>query len=154
MRFKLQKVRYIPVELQADILYVSKEFGIAVHLCACGCGSKIRTPLGPTEWSVRETRKGLTLNPSVGNWQETCRSHYWILEGKIRWADRWSSEQISAGRQDEERRRAAYYAGRGLSAKEIPQRFWRRVKSLFPLLRTFFVGLISCGRARAKKVRD
>lgn len=109
MKFELEKVRYIPAELRPGILYVSNEFGIAVHLCACGCGSKIRTPLGPTEWSIKETKKGPSLYPSVGNWQEACRSHYWIRAGEIRWAERWSPEQISAGRQNEERRRAAYY---------------------------------------------
>jgi hypothetical protein len=75
MRFDLQRVRYIPAELRPGVLYVSKEFSIAVHLCACGCGTKIRTPLGPTEWSVKKTAKGPTLDPSVGNWQEPCQSH-------------------------------------------------------------------------------
>jgi len=154
MKFRLRKVRYIPAELQTGVLYVSKEFGIAVHLCACGCGSKIRTPLGPTEWSVRETRKGPTLNPSVGNWQEACRSHYWIRDGEIRWADRWSPEQIRAGRQNEERRRAAYYAARSPSPKEILHRFWRRVRGWFPRLRRFFAGLIRRGRVNPKKARD
>ena len=154
MRFELQKVRYIPAQLQAGVLYVSKEFSIAVHLCACGCGSKIRTPLGPTEWSVRKTRRGPTLNPSIGNWQEACRSHYWIRDGEIRWADRWSPEQISASRQDEDRRRAAYYAARDPSLNEILHRFWRRIRNLFPRLRIFFVGFIRRGRVNGKRVRD
>ena len=66
----------MPKDLKPGVLYVSEQFGAAAHLCACGCGSKIRTPIGPTEWSVEETDVGPTLHPSVGNWQQACQSHY------------------------------------------------------------------------------
>ena len=131
MRFKLEKVRYIPAHLQPDILYVSKEFGIAVHLCACGCGSKIRTPLGPTEWSVRETRQGPTLRPSIGNWQERCQSHYLICRGEVKWADRWSQEQIAAGRKHEEQRRTAYFESRSREHRGLVLRFLHWMRGLF-----------------------
>ena len=83
MRFRLESVRYIPAQLEPGVLYVSREFEIAVHLCACGCGTKIRTPLGATEWSVKKTKNGPILDPSVGNWQEPCRSHYWIHPARL-----------------------------------------------------------------------
>ena len=35
----------IPDELSEDILYVSMENKLAAHLCPCGCGEKIITPL-------------------------------------------------------------------------------------------------------------
>ena len=73
MKFALERVHYMPKELKPGVLYVSEEFDIAMHLCACGCGSKVRTPLGPTEWSVQETNSGPTLRPSVGNWRQACR---------------------------------------------------------------------------------
>jgi len=130
MSFKLQRVQYIPAELEPDILYVSWEFGIAVHLCACGCGSRIRTPLGPTEWSVKETRAGPTLRPSVGNWQEPCRSHYFITCGEIMWAEEWTPEQIAAGRRDEDQRRQAYYDALDRRRKKLSQRLWQWLKSL------------------------
>ena len=104
----LQRVRYMPKELQAGVLYVSEEFFTAAHLCACGCGTKIRTPLGPTEWSVQETPQGPTLWPSVGNWQQACRSHYWFHNGEVVWGDAWSPAQIDAGRAQEQGRRRAY----------------------------------------------
>ena len=59
----------MPQDLRPGVLYVSEEFGAAAHLCACGCGEKVSTPLGPTEWSLEETGGGPTLRPSVGNWQ-------------------------------------------------------------------------------------
>ena len=92
----------MPKELHAGMLYVSEEFGAAAHLCACGCGAKIRTPLGPTEWSVEETSAGPTLRPSVGNWQQACQSHYWIWRGEVNWATQWTPEQILEGRRDED----------------------------------------------------
>jgi hypothetical protein len=131
MKIRLQKVHCIPKELQPCVLYVSKEFGIAVHLCACGCGSKIRTPLGPTEWSVQQTWSGPSLDPSVGNWQESCKSHYWIHRGEISWADMWTPEQIAAGRLREEQYRAAYYEARGFGHKGLLQRLWLWARGLF-----------------------
>lgn len=64
MKIRLERVRYMPKQLEPGVLYVSEEFGAAAHLCACGCGSKIRTPLGPTEWSIEETENGPTVRPS------------------------------------------------------------------------------------------
>ncbi len=130
MSIELHRVQYMPRELAAGILYVSEEFGTAAHLCACGCGSKIRTPLGPTEWSVVETRNGPTLDPSVGNWQQACQSHYWINSGEIVWAGKWTAEEIAAGRLGEQERRHVYYEA--LDRREVgsARRFWRWVKTL------------------------
>ena len=99
----------MPKDLQAGVLYVSEEFFTAAHLCACGCGTKIRTPLGPTEWSVEEDLQGPTLWPSVGNWQHACRSHYWFHDGEVVWGDAWSPAQVASGRGQEQERRRAYY---------------------------------------------
>jgi len=129
MAFRLQRVRYMPQEINSGVLYVSEEFGIAVHLCACGCGAKVRTPLGPTEWNVDETPTGPTLRPSVGNWQLPCRSHYWIYRGEVLWATTWTSEQIAAGRRFEEARRRAYY--KVLYRRRIAHKLWQWLRSLF-----------------------
>jgi hypothetical protein len=69
MKIKLQQVRHMPQILEAGILYVSEEFEIAMHLCPCGCGAKISTPLGPTDWKITYTSAGPSLYPSIGNWQ-------------------------------------------------------------------------------------
>ena len=130
MKIGLQRVHYMPKELKPGVLYVSEEFGIAAHLCPCGCGSKVRTPLGPTEWSIEETDGGPTLSPSVGNWQQACQSHYWIYRGEIRWADKWAPEQIVAGRRREEERRRTYFDALDRKRGRI-RRFWRWVKNLF-----------------------
>lgn len=130
MKINLQRVHYMPKELKPGVLYVSEEFGAAAHLCACGCGSKIRTPLGPTEWAFEETDRGPTLYPSVGNWQQSCQSHYWIYRGEIRWADKWTPEQIAASRRKEEKRRRTYYDAADRQHGGTLRRFWRWVKGL------------------------
>jgi hypothetical protein len=101
-KFKLEKVHYMPVNLDPGILYVSSAFGAAAHLCACGCGSVVRTPLN--RWSLTETMDGPSLYPSIGNWQEPCKSHYWIEHGEVKWAKIWTSKQIENGRRHEAER--------------------------------------------------
>jgi len=131
MKIRLQRVHYMPKDLEAGVLYVSEEFGTAAHLCACGCGSKIRTPLGPTEWSFKETTDGPTLHPSIGNWQQACKSHYLIRQGKVIWADQWTPEKIEAGRYAEERRRKAYYDELDSHSSGPLRKLWNWLKNFF-----------------------
>ncbi len=128
--FRLARVEFIPKALEPGVLYVADEFDVAAHLCACGCGTKVTTPLGPAEWSVSEKNCLPTLDPSVGNWQLPCRSHYFIIAGKTRWAAQWSEAQIKAGRRAEETRRATYYASRA-AERPLWARFWKWLRGLF-----------------------
>lgn len=128
---KLVRVQYVPKTLEPGILYVSDEFGAALHLCACGCNTKVSTPLGPTEWALYETSKGPTLQPSVGNWQLSCKSHYWIQEGEIIWLGEWSQEQIVAGRESEQARRQAHYETLARKRNKPFQWLWRWLRSFF-----------------------
>lgn len=125
MDFKLERVQYIPKVLEPGILYFAEEYGAAAHLCACGCGTKIRTPIGPTEWHIEDGADGVSLCPSVGNWQQPCRSHYWITNGSIEWSAPWTDDQVLAGREREMARRERHFA-----TKESEQRkegFFRRL---------------------------
>lgn len=75
---------YMPADLDPGILYISLQYATAVHLCACGCGSKVVTPLAPSGWTM--TFDGtVTLRPSIGNGQFPCRSHYLITHDAISW---------------------------------------------------------------------
>jgi hypothetical protein len=131
VRFRLERVQYIPRELEPGVLYVSEEFNTAAHLCACGCGAKVRTPLGPTEWNVQQDAAGPTLWPSVGNWQHACRSHYVIECGEILWCDTWSAEEVAAGRAAEEANRRAYYDALPGPKKGLFRRLWDQLRTLF-----------------------
>ncbi len=115
-QFELRRVHFMPKALESGVLYVSEEFEVAGHLCACGCGNKVMTPLGPEEWSFEETSGRPTLRPSIGSWQLPCQAHYWIIAGQVRWSDKWTPEQIELGRQDEEQRLRAYF-----DARKVPQ---------------------------------
>ena len=123
MKIRLERVRAMPARLQPGVLYVSEEFETAAHLCACGCGSKVRTPLAPTEWKFTDHPQGPSLYPSIGNWQRPCQSHYWIRRGEIEWSTKWTSQQIATGRAAENLRREIYYAERS------PTKWWVRVIS-------------------------
>lgn len=108
MKIRLQRVHYIPKVLEPGVLYVSEEFGAAAHLCPCGCGLKVRTPLGPTDWTLEETENGPTIYPSIGNWQFRCQSHYLITDGEVVLCKKWTSEQISFGYDADEKRAREY----------------------------------------------
>jgi hypothetical protein len=92
-----------PVEMEPGILYVSLEYRTCAHLCACGCGEEVVTPLSPALWRVTYDGETVSLAPSIGNWALPCRSHYWIDRGIVSWADRYSRGQASRARNDDRR---------------------------------------------------
>ena len=92
-------VEFIPNNPEQDVLYISVEYRTAVHLCVCGCGNKVVTPLSPTDWELRFDGKTVSLSPSIGNWNFECKSHYFITQNKIRHARRWEDWEIEDGRQ-------------------------------------------------------
>jgi len=94
-------VELIPKKLSAGKLYVSMIYSTTQHLCACGCGKKVVLPLSPAEWSLRYDGETVSMNPSVGNWEYECKSHYWIDHSQIRWATAWTREKIEAGRKSD-----------------------------------------------------
>lgn len=78
-------VETIPRELEEGVLYISKKYEIAVHLCCCGCGVHTVTPTHEPWWKLTEDENGVTLHPSIGNQKFPCRSHYWIRGNKVVW---------------------------------------------------------------------
>lgn len=112
-------VETIPAEPEEGILYVSIRYRTAVHLCACGCGNKVVTPIKPPKWHLTYDGATVSLSPSIGNWQLPCRSHYWIRDDKVRWDAAWSEAEIEAGRERDARELRKYYSDRqavGVSA--------------------------------------
>ena len=102
-------VEFIPSELEEGVLYISIEYKTAVHKCVCGCGNKVVTPITPTDWEITYDGKTVSLNPSIGNWNFKCKSHYFITKNKIRFARRWSDWKIEDGRKrDSENKENSY----------------------------------------------
>lgn len=84
-------VKRVPKELEQGVLYVSEEYELAIHLCACGwCKQKTVTPFKdfPNDrgWNyTRDVNDFITLRPSIGNFQMPCKSHYFIIDNKVFW---------------------------------------------------------------------
>lgn len=89
-------VDFIPEKPEQGIIYISLRFSTALHLCCCGCGLEVVTPLNPAKWQLTRKNDFISLYPSIGNWGFPCQSHYWIDSNRILWAEAMSSEVISA----------------------------------------------------------
>ena len=123
----------IPSVPEHGKLYLSCRYRAAVHLCACGCGAKISTPLHPTGWRLSYDGETVSLNPSVGNWSEKCQSHYVIRDSRIIWADRLPRDKILRIREHRRRELDDYY-GDERKPKAPPashaKGFWAKVRDL------------------------
>ncbi len=141
---KHEFVEFIPDELKEGTLYVSIRFATAAHLCCCGCGSKVVTPLRPTDWKLIFDGKTVSLDPSIGNWSFACRSHYWIIRNRVKWAQQWSEEEIRAGRAYDALAKREYFgtgkaptgpvtsaSDRGPEKGKPKEGLWRRLKRRF-----------------------
>jgi hypothetical protein len=131
-------VELVPSELKEGVLYVSMIYASAIHKCCCGCGEKVVTPLGPTDWKLTFDGESISLHPSVGNWSLPCQSHYWIQENKVRWAPRMSRQQIEAGRATDRLERERFYGTQRIdpvsAPSEVPRRGFRsKVRALLRL---------------------
>lgn len=102
-------VQRFPQTLVDGELYVAMEYGTAAHNCCCGCGRKVITPFGPTDWKLIYDGDTVSLHPSIGNWSFPCQSHYWIRANKIRWSSRWSREEIEANRARDRLRKDRFF---------------------------------------------
>lgn len=98
-QFEHEFITAIPEALEKSVLYVSILYATAAHLCACGCGREVITPITPNDWQLTFDGEVVSLHPSIGNWSFPCQSHYLIKGGRVRWLPRLSREQIERGRE-------------------------------------------------------
>lgn len=91
-------VEHMPEVIEEGVLYVSLEYLTSVHRCCCGCGERVVTPIGPTDWSLTFHGDTVSLHPSIGNWGLACSSHYVLRRGRVEWSGPWSRDRIEAGR--------------------------------------------------------
>ena len=93
--FRVEFVQYMPNSINQGVLYVSMQYSLVVHLCACGCGEKVATPLSPDDWNLLFDGETVSLYPSIGNWDFPCESHYWIRRNKVITAGKRYKEEVS-----------------------------------------------------------
>lgn len=125
----------VPEHPEPGVLYVSIEYATTLHLCACGCGYEVVLGISPHDWKITWDGPTVTISPSVGNWSLPCKSHYLIRYNKIRWARRWSRDEIERGRAaDLVRQRSADGSQAGLEDLTVddavcPRPWWRRFRA-------------------------
>lgn len=135
-------VEFIPDAVEEGKLYVSIEYATVVHKCCCGCGKEVVTPLSPTDWKLIFDGKTISLHPSIGNWSFPCRSHYWIRNNRVQWAEQLSQKEIEAGRSYDRSAKRKYFDGTKTSTvhdadsgtgkpgeDKSKQQLWRKLKS-------------------------
>jgi hypothetical protein len=131
-----QFVSAIPQTLESGILYASMDYATVAHLCCCGCGREVITPLTPTDWKLTYDGQNISMYPSIGNWSFPCRSHYWISNGEVQWAEGWSQERIQAGRDRDRRKKAHQFGDAPGTARHAQDHgegisIWTRIKRLW-----------------------
>jgi hypothetical protein len=137
-------VEFIPDNLKEGALYVSVTYATLAHKCCCGCGNEVITPLSPTDWKLIFDGQSISLEPSIGNWNFACQSHYWIKRNRVRWAPRWSLEEINAGRAYDELAKGRYFDSTktptihdaiatfgGPGESKLKDSLWRKLKKLW-----------------------
>ncbi|MGI0134276.1 MAG: DUF6527 family protein [Candidatus Micrarchaeaceae archaeon] len=117
-----------PKVLEEGVIYISRRFSTACHSCCCGCGTKTVTPIRPTEYSLSEKGGLVTIQPSIGNWNYPCQSHYLIRDNQILWAGGMTRAQIEKGRALDDAEKARYL---GQSGESWWSKLWAWIKSLF-----------------------
>ena len=113
-------VEYIPEELKEHTLYVSRQYGTAVHKCCCGCGREVVTPLSPTGWRLTFDGNSVSLYPSIGSWSLPCQSHYLIRSNRVVWAPQWSQKRVARGRAREALAKERYFEQDCAESSETP----------------------------------
>ena len=96
--YKHKFVDNLPDKLEDGILYICIQYATSAHNCFCGCKREVVTPIHPTKWQLTFDGISVSLYPSIGNWSLPCRSHYWLRNGRVSWADSWSDDKIAAAR--------------------------------------------------------
>jgi hypothetical protein len=117
MRLSHEFVKNVPDKLEDRVLYISVEYASVIHKCCCGCGNEIVTPLSPTGWRLTFDGETISLYPSIGNWSLKCQSHYWIANSTVKWAPKWTKDEIERGRKREQLSKKAYYKAKAVRKK-------------------------------------
>ena len=79
-------------DMTPGVLYVSLKYRSAAHLCACGCGAEVVTPIRKGAWRFEFDGDSVTLHPSIGSGNLQCQSHYFIRDGVVQWVPDWTAE--------------------------------------------------------------
>ena len=102
-------VEFIPDVLEEGVIYISMVYKTAAHNCVCGCHGRVVTPISPTDWQLVYNGVSISLNPSIGNWNFACKSHYWLIKGQVKFCRDWSRAEIDDGQMADIKRKEKYF---------------------------------------------
>lgn len=139
-------VEEMPGQLDDGILYISMRFRTALHRCVCGCGYEVVTLFSPTDWQLTFDGETVSLSPSIGSWEFTCRSHYFITNNQVEHAGDWDEWQVQKGRESDKIRKKKYYADKAatpVAKVEVLLPHTKPPKSRLARLKAFFLSLFN-----------
>lgn len=135
-------VEFIPESIEQGKLYISEQYKTAIHKCCCGCGEEVVTPLTPVDWRLIKGARGVSLYPSIGNWNYRCQSHYFIRDNQVLWAKQFSASQIELVQKRDLRDKQAYISSinkENLKEDRIdPKSFTSFAKAMANKIKSFF----------------
>jgi hypothetical protein len=108
MTVRYEFVDIIPDRLEEGMVYISVHRATALHKCLCGCGNEVVTPISPEDWKLIFDGETISLYPSIGNWNFDCKSHYWITNNKVHWAEKWRAKRIKKSKFAEKKRKKLF----------------------------------------------
>ena len=117
----------MPSSLEAGYVYISIKHRLTEHVCPCGCGAEVSLPLSRGEWSIGYDGESISINPSIGNWRLSCRSHYIIERGYTRWCGDWTDQEIRAGQRHDRKVKK-----KDIARRRSQKRWWSRVWDWLP----------------------
>ncbi|WP_309266213.1 DUF6527 family protein [Aeromonas salmonicida] len=130
-------VEFIPDDVEQGRLYISETYQTVIHKCCCGCGEEVVTPLSPVDWQLRKGVHGVSLHPSIGNWNYRCQSHYIISNNKVIWAGKFTPQQILAVQRKDKNAKQMYIASKNKQqassapvSSSLLSKIWMFVKSI------------------------
>jgi len=82
VKYKICKILPSLKDMENNVVYISKKYLSTSHKCICGCGIQIHMGLMPNEWKYQiDSNNKISMQPSVGNYQIPCKSHYIFYKG-------------------------------------------------------------------------
>ncbi len=137
-QLKHRFVESFPEKLEPETLYVALDFATMSHLCCCGCGHEVITPLSPHDWKMTFDGESITVHPSIGNWAFPCRSHYFIRQNSIQWAGQWSEKQIRQGREQDIINKRGSITAVHVSKPRLPEKQRNTASGFFNWIKSWF----------------
>ena len=131
-------IEFIPETIEEGKLYISDVYQTAIHKCCWGCGEEVVTPLSPADWQLKKNMNRVSLRPSIGNWNYRCKSHYFITNNRVIWADKFTQKQIASVQAKDNFDKQKYIANKNKQGSNSEQdsdswfsKLWLVIKSFF-----------------------